>query len=151
MHVSVGPLVYSVHLVAGYVRHEGEDCLGLCDNEAQRLYVSDRTTAAQRVAVFCHEYMEAWLYHFGGEEKSKEGYCDVFGLAMTQFVQQFAPDFAIDPRKMPVESPPAEDGARDANARRVVGLHVTERIVPSMSVETGDDGRAWRVRIIEPA
>jgi len=121
MHVRVGPFDYEVSLVTGYIRYEQEDCLGLCDNEQHQLLISDRTTSAQRVAVFCHEYMEAWLYHFGDEKQTKEGYCDLFGLAMAQFIQQFAPDFAIDQSVV----------ARDANELKVTSskLKVTERIV----------------------
>ncbi|MCC6680381.1 MAG: hypothetical protein IT445_05710 [Phycisphaeraceae bacterium] len=146
--VRVGPLDYDVALVTEYIRHEGEDCLGLCDNEKQQLLISDRASPAQRVAVFCHEYMEAWLYHFGGQEKDKEGYCDLFGLAMTQFVQQFAPGFVIDDssvRRLPQRE---LDEQTHAEALRPIGkLRITERIIPA---EPGDDGRAWRVRVVEP-
>lgn len=86
MLLKVGPFVYHVRLVAGFIRHEGEDCLGLCDNESHELFVSDRCSPAQQVQVICHEYMEAWIYHFGQDGMDKEAWCDLFGLAMTQFV-----------------------------------------------------------------
>ena len=86
MHLRVGPFIYRVEKVAGYVEFEGEDCLGLCDNDTQVLYVSQRCSTAQQIQVLCHEYMEAWIYNFGQGELDKEAWCDLFGLAMTQFV-----------------------------------------------------------------
>ncbi len=146
--VRVGPLEYDVALVTGYIRHEGEDCLGLCDNEKQQLLISDRASAAQRVAVFCHEYMEAWLYHFGGQEKDKEGYCDLFGLAMTQFVQQFAPGFVIDDASVRRAAQQELEAEPHAQALRPIGkLRITERIVPA---EPGSGEKPWRVRVVEP-
>jgi len=86
MLLRVGPFVYRVEKVAGYVEHEGEDCLGLCDNDEHILWLSERCSTAQQIQVLCHEYMEAWLYHFGQGVSDKEDWCDLFGLAMTQFV-----------------------------------------------------------------
>ncbi|MEM1027367.1 MAG: hypothetical protein AAGJ38_04725 [Planctomycetota bacterium] len=86
MHLRVGPFVYRVEKVAGYVQHDGEDCLGLCDNDEHVLWLSERCSTAQQIQVLCHEYMEAWLYHFGQGVSDKEDWCDLFGLAMTQFV-----------------------------------------------------------------
>ncbi|MEM9916193.1 MAG: hypothetical protein AAF911_14660 [Planctomycetota bacterium] len=86
MLLRVGPFVYRVEKVAGYVQHEGEDCLGLCDNDEHVLWLSERCSTAQQIQVLCHEYMEAWLYHFGQGVSDKEDWCDLFGLAMTQFV-----------------------------------------------------------------
>lgn len=86
MRLRVGPFVYRLVVVEGFIEHEGESCLGLCDNEAHELRVSSECSEAQQVQVICHEYMEAWLYHFGSDAMDKEAYCDLFGLAMTQFV-----------------------------------------------------------------
>ena len=47
------------------------------------------TSFAQQIQIICHEYMEAWLYHFGQPEPDKEAYCDLFGMAMAQFVMDF--------------------------------------------------------------
>jgi hypothetical protein len=91
MNFRVGPYLYRVRSVEGYIEHEGESCLGLCDNERHELLISDQASETQQVQVLCHEYIEAWLYHFGQKlprlkEQDKEAYCDLFGLAMTQFV-----------------------------------------------------------------
>lgn len=86
MILRVGPFLYRVRFVDGYIEHEGEKCLGLCDNDAHELLVSTTTHEAQQIQVICHEYMEAWLYHFGANIRDKEDYCDLFGMAMTQFV-----------------------------------------------------------------
>lgn len=86
MILRVGPFLYRVHFVEDELVHEGERCLGLCDNETHDIYVAAGTSFAQQVQIICHEYMEAWLYHFGHGEPSKEAYCDLFGMAMAQFV-----------------------------------------------------------------
>jgi hypothetical protein len=90
MNFRVGPFVYRVVRVAGYIEHGGELCLGLCDNERHELRISDQASEAQQVQIICHEYMEAWLFHFAphlaGDVQAKEQWCDLFGLAMTQFV-----------------------------------------------------------------
>lgn len=89
MQLSIGPFRYDVRLIAGYIDHEGQRCLGLCDNGRQQLLISDQTPRDQQIQVLCHEYMEAWVYHFAGEQPTKEDYCDLMGLAMTQLVTQF--------------------------------------------------------------
>ncbi|MEM8782290.1 MAG: hypothetical protein AAGE65_05465 [Planctomycetota bacterium] len=97
MLLKVGPFVYRVVLVAGYIRHEGDDCLGLCDNETHELFVSDRCSVAQQIQVISHEYMEAWFYHFGREDMDKEAWCDLFGLAMTQFTLDLMQTLRLEP------------------------------------------------------
>ncbi len=97
MLLKVGPFVYRVVLVAGYIEHDGEDCLGLCDNETHELFISDRCSTAQQVQVIAHEYMEAWIYHFGRDGMDKEAWCDLFGLAMTQFVLDLMQTLRLDP------------------------------------------------------
>ncbi|MFA9477611.1 hypothetical protein ACERK3_04810 [Phycisphaerales bacterium AB-hyl4] len=86
MILRVGPFLYRVRFVDSYIEHEGEKCLGLCDNDAHELLVSTVVTEAQQIQVISHEYMEAWLFHFGENVADKEDYCDLFGMAMTQFV-----------------------------------------------------------------
>ena len=90
MILRVGPFHYRVHFVEGDLLHEGERCLGLCDNETHDIYIDARLGFAQQVHVICHEYMEAWLYQFGPptphQPLTKETYCDIFGMAMAQFV-----------------------------------------------------------------
>jgi hypothetical protein len=84
MQLRVGPFIYRVRLVRGYIDHAGQSCLGLCDNERGQLLISDRAGPSQRLQILGHEYMEAWVYHFGGQNPGKEDYCDLLGLALTQ-------------------------------------------------------------------
>jgi hypothetical protein len=92
MEFRVGPYLYAVRPVAGYIDHQGQRCLGLCDNERHELLISDQASPAQQIQVACHEYMEAWVYHFGANLTDKEDYCDLFGLAMTQFIMDLIRD-----------------------------------------------------------
>jgi len=99
MILRVGAFLYRVHFVDEPIYHAGERCLGLCDNEAHEIFVSTQTSFAQQVHIVCHEYMEAWFYHFGrprtesasptdqhAAHAAKEHDCDLFGMAMAQFV-----------------------------------------------------------------
>jgi len=86
MILRVGPYLYRVNFIPDYVEHQGTQCLGLCDNDEQVITVSQRVSEAEQIQVLCHEYMEAWLYHFGRSTRDKEDYCDLFGMAMAQFV-----------------------------------------------------------------
>ncbi|MCC7406622.1 MAG: hypothetical protein IT442_01025 [Phycisphaeraceae bacterium] len=85
MNLRVGPFVYRVRFVEELIEHEGRRCLGLCDNDAHVILVARHGSEAQQVQVVCHEYMEAWVYHFGQGMTDKEAMCDLFGMAMTQF------------------------------------------------------------------
>ncbi|MFA9477612.1 hypothetical protein ACERK3_04815 [Phycisphaerales bacterium AB-hyl4] len=58
MILRVGPFLYRVRFVDGYIDHEGEPCLGLCDNDAHELLVSTTVNEAQQIQVICLEYME---------------------------------------------------------------------------------------------
>ena len=129
MLLRVGPFVYRVEKVAGYIRFDGEECLGLCDNEAQVLYVSRRCSTAQQIQVLCHEYMEAWIYNFGQGELDKEAWCDLFGLAMTQFVMDLMQslreqgaslwdDAAVPQERGETTAEPAGDAGRDVEGDR---------------------------------
>jgi len=92
MIMRVGPYLYRVQSVHGYIHHKGRKCLGLSDNDRHVLLVSDAASEAQQVQIVCHEYVEAWLHHFGGELKDmpcKEAVCDLMGMAMTQFALDF--------------------------------------------------------------
>lgn len=90
MHLKVGPFVYRVVFVEGFVEHDGAECLGLCDHERHEITISRSVSEAQQIQVIGHEYMEAWVYHFGADladdAAQKERWCDLFGAAMTQFV-----------------------------------------------------------------
>ena len=86
MILRVGPFNYRVRFVEGYIDHEGQPCLGLCDNDTHELFISTVPGLAQQIQVIGHEYLEAWIYHFGANLKDKEDYCDLFGLALAQFV-----------------------------------------------------------------
>lgn len=104
MTLRVGPYLYRVRFVDGLIDHEGQPCVGLCDNDGKVIYVSTTPCEAEQIQTICHEYMEAWIYHFGQRgdpsattsapsaagdllaDPGKEAWCDLFGLAMTQFV-----------------------------------------------------------------
>jgi hypothetical protein len=170
MTLRVGPYLYRVRYVEGYIDHEGQPCLGLCDNQAQVIYVSDQVSAAEQIQTLCHEYMEAWIYHFGqGLEQTgsgtecgtepgahagvrpgmqpgvqpgsggddlmwhprKEAWCDLFGMAMTQFivdwmhqVRRFAGQ--ADAATMPDDGPPVSTGNAPQDGVHV-GPHATAR------------------------
>ena len=109
MMLRVGPFLYRVRFVQRELWLDGERCLGICDNETHEIFVASHLSFAQQVQVICHEYMEAWLYHFGpagggrgrpdepggaaGAHGQKEAYCDVFGMAMAQFVMDLIHQF----------------------------------------------------------
>lgn len=139
MIMRVGPYLYRVKHVEGYIWHEGQRCLGLCDNDRHELLVSDVPSQAQQVQVICHEYIEAWLHHFGGqlvEHPDKETMCDLFGMAMTQF----ALDFMQQVRR-------CDDPNMQAQERRTsCAMNVSEQVE-----QTAEDQASWRVRIYEPA
>ena len=120
MLLRVGPFVYRVEKVAGYIRFDGEECLGLCDNEAQVLYVSRRCSTAQQIQVLCHEYMEAWIYNFGQGELDKEAWCDLFGLAMTQFVMDLMQSLREQGASLwdDATAEPGGDAGRDVKSER---------------------------------
>ncbi|HEX7010614.1 MAG TPA: hypothetical protein VF184_11565 [Phycisphaeraceae bacterium] len=96
MNLRVGPYLYRVRFVHGYIEHEGQPCLGLCDNDQHELLISDQISEAQQIQVIGHEYMEAWLYHFGQNLKDKEDYCDLFGIAMAQLVMDLVHQMRLD-------------------------------------------------------
>lgn len=161
MNCRVGPFDYRVRFVDGYIRFEGDDCLGLCDNDRHELLVSDRVGPAQQLQVLCHEYMEAWLYHFGRNPRDKEDWCDLFGLAMTQFVMDLARRGRNDglwellghieegATGETLSLPATLAGAAGERAdppKAVTAIRVTDLIEP------GDDapGGAWRIRLFEP-
>ena len=96
MRLKVGPYIYTVRLVEGAIEHEGDRCLGLCDNERHEILVADVATEVQQVQVICHEYMEAWIYHFAShlaDDDAKESFCDLFGVAMAQCMLDFIGQF----------------------------------------------------------
>ena len=175
MDFKVGPYTYRVTMARGYLGLDGQRCLGLCDHERHLLEVSDQCSPAQRVQVICHEYMEAWLYHFGHAGMDKEAYCDLFGLAMTQFAMDHVPKWCegvppvpvsrqtgSDPcvdRRPPGASPGAGAGTQaDRQRSRVTGVRVTEHFTPA--IREPDNGAVsakspkacggWRVRVMEP-
>ena len=155
MILRVGPYLYRVQSVRGYVRHKGRKCLGLCDNDRHVLLVSDAASEAQRVQIVCHEYVEAWLHHFGGELKTipgKEALCDLFGIAMTQFAMDFIHQVRQGDRPDdPIAAPPGAP----ANARSQTDAQ-TELEAPARSVHEhvepscDDAGTQWRVTVFEP-
>ncbi len=175
MTLRVGPYLYRVRYVEGYIEHEGHACLGLCDNEAHVIYISDQITEAEQIQTLCHEYMEAWIHHFGqspgrsdadtrgaadndlAADAHKEAWCDLFGLAMTQFivdwmhqVRRFA--YQAEP---PAARPGACSVARDIRRERSASAP-RRRPAPlspvrmRQSVGAASDQRgSWRIRIFE--
>ena len=139
MILRVGPYLYRIEQVRGYIEHAGKKCLGLCDHHRHVLLVSDVATEAQQVQVVCHEYIEAWLHHFGKELTrlpGKEALCDLFGMAMTQF----ALDFIHETR-----SDDSRQGPATAPTSAKLPYRTCEQVDPP-----DDDGRQWRVRFFEP-
>ncbi len=172
MDFKVGPYIYRVTMARGYLELDGQRCLGLCDHEQHALEVSDQCSPAQRVQVICHEYMEAWLYHFGHAGMDKEAYCDLFGLAMTQFAMDHVPKWCqgVPPVPGPQQTgsgpcvdrcplPGAEaETQADRQRPRVTGVRVTEHFAPAIRDPHDAAGAAkspkacggWRVRVMEP-
>lgn len=160
MNLRIGPYVYRVHQVTGYLMHEGRQCLGLCDNDRHEIFVSDVPSESQQVQVVCHEYMEAWLYHFGQDlvdDPAKEAWCDLFGMAMAQFAFDFIRSAAAEPKvKMPLKSdtepkrtddPPSMHVATKVRPNRTRPWRCTEHWHPPIDPRCG----AWRVTVYEPA
>lgn len=155
MNLRVGPYIYRVHQVPGYLEHDGRQCLGLCDNERHEIFVSDVPNESQQVQIVCHEYMEAWMYHFGHdmiEHPAKEAMCDLFGMAMAQFAFDFMhaagnslPSFA---NMSPKPSPPAPPRAAspDITTKRRPPLQPKRYWHPPTSAEA----KPWRVTVYEP-
>jgi hypothetical protein len=167
MEFRVGPYLYAVRPVAGYIDHQGQRCLGLCDNERHELLISDQASPAQQIQVACHEYMEAWVYHFGANLTDKEDYCDLFGLAMTQFIMDLIRDLrpmlkpeaaqALDLLHAPVPgSVPGTTPGHIAPAHAVNG-HPPQPDPGSYRVtriyEPAPDGspEPWLMRVVKPA
>ena len=167
----VGPYLYCVKYVKGYLWHEGQRCLGLCDNDQHKLLVSDVPSQAQQVQVICHEYIEAWLYHFGGqlnEHAQKEMMCDLFGMAMAQFAMDYMQQMrqwgdtghstgALIPGDLRVNSRvPREQGVKGSSEYQdsASGPLCTWSPIPMNMHEQvermEEDEPAWRVRIYEP-
>ncbi len=161
MLLRVGPFVYRVKVVSGYIQFEGDDCLGLCDNETHELLVSDRCSPAQQVQVICHEYMEAWTYHFGQGVMDKEAWCDLFGLAMTQFIMdlmktlrleggQFIAAVTQTPPATETSQPSDDDRPKRATRQRRTAVSTIKvrdglpQIGPS-----GEDLAVWRATVMD--
>jgi len=153
MKLRVGPYLYHVRVVPGYIRHDGRDCLGLCDNEAHELLISDVPSAAQRVQVVCHEYLEAWIYHFGHDlidHPAKEAICDLMGMAMTQFTL----DFIHTIRQMDrcdIESMLDDTAFENVDAKPLEGDTMPVRMCEHVAHEASESDDVWRVRVFEAA
>ncbi|MCC6421593.1 MAG: hypothetical protein IT429_25520 [Gemmataceae bacterium] len=89
----VGPFDYRVFEVEGLIWFEGRQCLGFCDNDEHVILVARHGCRAQRQQVLWHEYLEAWVFHFGQDRldyrghDGKEAVCDLYGLAMAQVMR----------------------------------------------------------------
>ena len=146
MQLRVGPFCYRVQFVDGYIHHDGQRCLGLCDNDQHVLYVANVVDKAQQIQVLCHEYMEAWLYQFGADLNDdhaaldKEQLCDLCGLAMTQFaldwVHQAGQSFDTD--------------ASSPLALHAGGDRPPAPVARHEHADNADPSRRWVVRVFEP-
>lgn len=176
MTLRVGPYLYRVRYVEGYIEHEGHACLGLCDNEAHVIHISNQMTEAEQIQTLCHEYMEAWIHHFGqglrpseadhadaasgdlAADERKEAWCDLFGLAMTQFlvdwmhqVRRFADQAeqsgTARPGSRAAGRDPLHERSASAPRRRTTALSPVRM---RQSVGAASDQRGlWRIRIFE--
>lgn len=57
--VRVGPSVFTVHLHHGLIKWWNGECVGTCDANRMRIYISDVQTPAERIATFFHELTHA--------------------------------------------------------------------------------------------
>lgn len=149
MNLRVGPFVYRVQFVEGLIEHEGRQCLGLCDNDAHVILVARHGSEAQQVQVVCHEYMEAWVYHFGQGMTDKEAMCDLFGMAMTQFTLDLMHQMRrwADTGPLGDESPEvlsATDGAWRSGDTDAHASGPTLRDYSSLAEESADGASRWK-------
>lgn len=84
MRIFVGPFSYNVELVRGLIQHEGEPCLGLCDDIRQWIGVSDEPPPEQRISIFWHELAHAWQRWLKVHDLplDEEAFANLIGLAM---------------------------------------------------------------------
>jgi hypothetical protein len=87
MDLHIGPLVYSVYLWSGYIPHEGQPCLGLCDHDRQCVLISDHAKNERRLQVLCHEAWHIWRHHFGSQCSTAEGEADLVGMMFVQLMK----------------------------------------------------------------
>ena len=155
MHVTVGPFPYTVQLVHGPIRHEGQTCYGLCDNLHHQILISDLPNEQQRLQVFFHELMHAWWYHFGEQLDNEEATVDLIGLAMTGFTTQLIAYLRG-----------ATDGARRDGAGAMIAHHRPAATCVSPPLNRNDARRAaappasvrlteraesgWTIRLYDP-
>lgn len=86
MKVPVGPFSYEVILTEQPLEFKGRRCMGLCDSEAQKIFIARRLCPQRRVSVFWHELAHAWkcdLEIHCDETMEEEPICNMIGLAMT--------------------------------------------------------------------
>lgn len=168
MILRVGPYLYRVNFVPDYIQHEGQPCLGLCDNDQQLITVCQRVSEAEQIQVLCHEYMEAWLYHFGRSTRDKEDYCDLFGMAMAQFITDLThqlrvladrPSDPVAAKAMPCGPPsrtapiPQPRRPSPARLRHLPSLTQAIRIKMAKRIHRhgADRRQTWVIRRYQPA
>lgn len=149
MNLRVGPFVYRVQFVEGLIEHEGRQCLGLCDNDAHVILVARHGNEAQQIQVVCHEYMEAWVYHFGQGMTDKEAMCDLFGMAMTQFTLDLMHQMRCwaAPGPLGDESHKAVSAADEAWRPGETDAHDSGRMLSeygSLAEESADCATRWK-------
>lgn len=86
MKIPVGPFLYEVRLVSGYVLDpDGRRCLGLTYPDRQLIEVSDVPPSAKRLATLWHEIAHAWKCELDitqADELDGESIANLIGLAM---------------------------------------------------------------------
>jgi hypothetical protein len=87
MDLHIGPLVYRVYLWPGFIQHEGEQCLGLCDHDRQYVLISDTVNDDRRMQVLCHEAWHTWRHHFASQCSTPEGEADLVGMMFVQLMK----------------------------------------------------------------
>jgi len=152
MNLRVGPFVYRVRFVEGLIEHEGRQCLGLCDNDAHVILVARHGNEAQQIQVVCHEYMEAWVYHFGQGMTDKEAMCDLFGMAMTQFTLDLMHQMRCwaTLERWGDESPTGPSAADGTWHPGEMDAHDSERTLGeygSLAEESADGAHRWKAAI----
>ncbi len=161
MQVDVGPFVYEVELVRGYVQYRGEPCLGLCDHLAKRIMIADVMDRSQRLHVFLHELFHAWQHHQPGRIDDEEAMADLVATSMTRLILDVTNqpgmlelfDRPRGRRGSPLDPPPEGEVATGP-----VGSGVDERgeampvRVRRVVVDGGAEGAkqpGWVIRIFE--
>lgn len=87
MQIHVGPFRYTLSLRRGYLRHNGQDALGLCHTDKRLIEISDATAPSVRITTFWHELGHAIKRELDitdALEIAEESLANLLGIAMAQ-------------------------------------------------------------------